>query len=308
MYSENKIERFKKKPIDIPVGPWNTYKDEWKGFGDWLGTGKIANKNRKFRPFKEARAFVQKLNLKGVKEYVQYCQNELKRFEVKPSDIPYHPRQTYTSEWKGWADWLGNGRTTRAYMKSFEQARAFVRKLNLKSSQEWKLYSANKLKGLKKPIDIPTSPHEVYETKWKDMGDWLGIEYRRQGSWRPFEEGRVYAQKLKLKSNKEWILYSQNKLKGFKKKPIDIPAQPHIAYKTKWKSWPDWLGRKSWKKFEDARAFVQKLKLKSNKEWTLYSTNKLKGFKKKPIDVPSSPRSVYNDEWKGWGDWLGNKK
>ena len=101
---------------------------------------------------------------------------------------------------------------------------------------------------------------------------------------------------------------SKINLRDLKKNLMIYHAQPHIAYKTKWKSWPDWLGRKSWKKFEDARAFVQKLKLKSNKEWTLYSTNKLKGFKKKPIDVPSSPRSVYNDEWKGWGDWLGNKK
>ena len=32
----------------------------------------------KFRPFKEARAYVQKLNLKSKRMDVQYCQNELK--------------------------------------------------------------------------------------------------------------------------------------------------------------------------------------------------------------------------------------
>ena len=35
--------------------------------------------------------------------------------------------------------------------------------------------------------------------------------------------------------------------------------------------------------------------------------NKLKGFKEKPQDIPSNPRS-YKDEFKGMGDWLGKKK
>jgi hypothetical protein len=34
------------KPADIPSAPDNTYKEEWKGMGDWLGTGTLAPKDR----------------------------------------------------------------------------------------------------------------------------------------------------------------------------------------------------------------------------------------------------------------------
>ena len=39
--AQNKLKGFKEKPQDIPSHP-DTYKDEWKGMGDWLGTGSIA--------------------------------------------------------------------------------------------------------------------------------------------------------------------------------------------------------------------------------------------------------------------------
>jgi hypothetical protein len=32
-----------KRPPDIPSSPDKVYKDEWKGWGDWLGTGIISN-------------------------------------------------------------------------------------------------------------------------------------------------------------------------------------------------------------------------------------------------------------------------
>ena len=63
LYCKNKLKGFKEKPIDIPASPSETYKDEWKGMGDWLGTGKVAPGN--MRPFKEARAYVRKLKLKN---------------------------------------------------------------------------------------------------------------------------------------------------------------------------------------------------------------------------------------------------
>jgi hypothetical protein len=53
-----------KKPLDIPVNPRQVYGKEWKGFGDWLGTGTIASYNIKFRSYTEARNFVHPLNLK----------------------------------------------------------------------------------------------------------------------------------------------------------------------------------------------------------------------------------------------------
>ena len=58
------------RPKNIPATPSISYKDKgWKGFGDWLGTGRVANQNRKFIPFQEARLIVHKLNLKSEEEW-----------------------------------------------------------------------------------------------------------------------------------------------------------------------------------------------------------------------------------------------
>ena len=60
------------KPPDIPAGPSRTYKKQWKGMGDWLDTGRIADQYREFRPFEEAREFVHGLRLESEDEWREY--------------------------------------------------------------------------------------------------------------------------------------------------------------------------------------------------------------------------------------------
>jgi len=283
-----------------------------------LGTGKFTRGN--MRPFKEAREFVQKLNIKNYRDWDLYCQNKLKGFKEKPHDIPTGPKRVYKDEFKGMGDWLG-----LKTWKPFKEARAYVQKLNMKSQKEWILYCKNKLKGFKeKPQDIPTIPAQTYKDEWKGMGDWLGTGKLAPGNMRSFKEARAYVQKLNIKNYKEWRLYCTNKLKGFKEKPQDIPAAPDYTYKDEWKGIGDWLGtgkftRGNMRPFKEARAYVRKLNIKSSRDWDFtlniktyrqwnsYCQNKLKGFKEKPIDIPSYPTGVYT-EWKGFGDWLGKKK
>ena len=61
-----------------------------------------------------------------------------------------------------------------------------------------------------------------------------------------------------------------------------------------------WVHRDFMRPFKEARAYVQKLKIKSHKEWVLilYCQNKLKGFKEKPQDIPKNP-AYYKNEFKG---------
>ena len=81
-------------PSDIPAGPERVYKNNgWKGMGDWLGTGTIAPKNRKFISFKEARKFVRSLDIKGQSDWVNYTKSG-----NKPDDIPANPWDVY-KEW-----------------------------------------------------------------------------------------------------------------------------------------------------------------------------------------------------------------
>lgn len=58
---------------------------------------------------------------------------------------------------------------------------------------------------------------------------------------------------------------------------------------------------KQFRTYNEAKKFVQLLKLKSQKEWAEYCKSR-----KKPKDIPANPRSVYkNKGWKSSGDWLG---
>ena len=83
------------KPDDIPANPARTYPTEWKSYGDWLGTGRIAPQDRNFKSFTEAREFVRALGLKNQKDWLDYCKSG-----QKPDDIPSYPWEVYGRERK----------------------------------------------------------------------------------------------------------------------------------------------------------------------------------------------------------------
>ena len=148
------------KPNDIPSAPNGTYGNKgWIGFSDWLGTGTMSTKQRSYRPFIEARKFVQSLGLKNQKEWTEYCKSG-----QKPDDIPSGPYQVYKNEYKGIGDWLGTGNVhnkDKEY-RPFIEARKFVQSLGLKNWGEWVEYC----KSGQKPDDIPKTPWQVYK-EWK---------------------------------------------------------------------------------------------------------------------------------------------
>jgi hypothetical protein len=121
-----------------------------------------------------ARSFVRGLGVNSQAEWGVYC-----RSGKKPADIPSHPWRTYASSgWAGLGDWLGTG-TVASFLRQyrpFTKARAFVRSLGLKSSDEWRAYCQSG----KKPNDIPAAPHNCYANDgWAGMADWLGSDRKR---------------------------------------------------------------------------------------------------------------------------------
>jgi pterin-4a-carbinolamine dehydratase len=166
-----------KCPLDIPANPWVVYRDRgWVSRGDWFGTGSVSNRDRQFRPFHQARAFVRRLGLKSQPEWFAYC-----RSGRCPSDIPTNPHRNYRDRgWEGYGDWLGTGSVSNRDRKfrSFREARAFVRRLGLKSEGDWRAYS----KSGTRPLDIPAAPGVVYrDTGWEGWANWLGTPGRRKG-------------------------------------------------------------------------------------------------------------------------------
>jgi superfamily II DNA or RNA helicase len=311
------------RPPDIPSNPAVCYKDDgWIDAGDWLGTGYIAQRNRSYIPFQEARAYVHKLGLKSLGEWLKYTKGLLTELGRKPDNIPSAPQNKYESNWNGWGDWLGTGKVADQYRSyvTYEEARAFVQKLNLKTTQEWDLYRRGKLDGLPPlPDNIPGRPARAYLNKgWIGISDWLGHRNKRNKvEYRAFVSARKFAQSLKLKTSAEWHAHFKALGANSTKLPQDIPPKPDRTYKgIGWVSWNDWLGTEDrWYSsrvllnYASARKFVHGLNLKSNKEWANYA----KGLDKKrgqiPSDIPKTPSFAYKGKgWVGWPDWLGTKQ
>jgi superfamily II DNA or RNA helicase len=310
------------KPDDIPSNANNTYaKKGWNGWGDWLGTGRIANQNRRYRPFAEARTFAQSLGLQDGAEWRAYCQGQRPEKPPMPEDVPAKPSRVYAQHgWMGMGDWLGTGTlapSDRRY-RSFEDARSFVRSLGLRNQAEWGDYCRNELSGKPpKPADVPATPERVYaESGWRNLGDWLGTGTvsSRERTYRPFEEARAFVRTLQLRSNKAWRAYARGRLPDKPPRPIDIPAAPHRAYANQgWHSMGDWLGtgtvssrERAYRPFEEARTFVRTLGLKTQADWAAYCRGERPDRPQKPEDVPANPVHVYrNKGWTSLGDWLG---
>jgi hypothetical protein len=293
-----------RKPKYIPTCAHTIYKnDGWQGYGDWLGNDYILNQKRKYRSFEDARAFVRTLTLKNYSEWHKYCQSG-----KKPADIPYSAYNIYKhSGWLGISDWLGNGHLTsnRKNFLSFEEARAFVRSLNIKDSKAWNAYC----KSGEKPKNIPNVPGKIYCDKgWLGIGDWLGTGTIATNvrEYLPFEKAKEYVRKLNIKDFCGWQKYCKSGLK-----PDSIPSTPSIIYKDKgWYSLGDWLGtgristqKREMLPYEKAKEYVLTLKIKNYEGWKKYCKSGLK-----PNNIPANPNSVYKDKgWSGIKDWLGTK-
>jgi superfamily II DNA or RNA helicase len=310
-------------PSDIPTTPSRAYANKgWISMGDWLGTGTIASRLREYRPFRQARAFARKLKLKSKTEWMAFCKGEMPELGSLPEDIPREPSNTYADKgWSGMGNWLGTGTIAprlREY-RPFSQARQFARKLNLKSRTEWKRFCDGKMPELGRlPADIPAAPSIAYAVNgWTNWGDWLGtgtIAFHLR-EYRPFSQARQFARKLNLKSRTEWKRFCDGKMPELGRLPPDIPKYPHTVYAdTGWVSMGDWLGTgaianqlREYRPFGQARAFVRKLKLKSQTEWRAFCEGEKPELGTLPSDIPASPEKPYaNKGWFGYGDWLGN--
>jgi len=319
-YCIGKMKNMESKPNNIPRSPEQVYRrDGWINYKDWLSQGLMS--------FDKAKEFVKILNLTHSKEWNAYCKGEMPYLPKKPDNIPRDPDLRYRRSWINWNDWL-NTDNMRVFgvdnQRNFEDARVFVRSLNLSGQVEWKKYCKGELDGYApKPSDIPATPYYTYKDKgWIDTADWLGTNRRRKGTniekdttWLPYEEAREFVHALNLKSTIEWRQYINGEFEKLPKKPKNIPSSAYFVYRDNgWVGMNDWLGNDGTTQtkvedalpFEEARRFVRSLGLKNTYEWEDYKKGKIEHLSTIPNNIPKSPMKVYkNDGWIGIRDWLG---
>jgi len=85
-----------------------------------------------------------------------------------------------------------------------EEAKAFVKKLNLKTGKEWQVYCQSG----KKPKNIPGKPERVYaKTGWVNIGDFLGTGNiaNQDRVYKTYDELKEFISPLGIKNKNEWF-------------------------------------------------------------------------------------------------------
>lgn len=300
-YIKGNLPEKPRLPQNIPPYPNQAYKNNgWINWKDWLGNV--------YRDYEEAKKFVRSLGLKSSAEWGKYIKGELLNKIRKPQDIPASPGIVYKGRgWIGINDFLGNN------FLSFNEARKFVKKLELNTWQDWNDYVKGQFEDKPpKPDNIPSFPYKAYKhSGWMSIEHWLGREgySNEKRKFRDFIEAKKFVKALRLQNVNEWKKYTQGKYIDKPSLPDDLPINPYEYYKNNgWKDFNDWLGLE-YRTYEEAQKFISELHLKDRSEWEKYFKNEYKNLPIKPNDIPKNPQNIYRyNGWKSWGEWLGHRK
>lgn len=167
----DKYKTLSSNGLEAPCNPYIYYGDECNSWKDLLYSENRST--RYFIEYEELKRIVQSLNIKTQEEYRKKYKDIINKNGLK---APAQPETIYSeSEWVGYGEFLGTGVISpinREFL-DFENARAWVRALNLKCCSDWEI-----LKNL--PKNIPRNPRIVYKNKgWVNKFDWLGIDNNR---------------------------------------------------------------------------------------------------------------------------------
>ncbi len=284
-------------PVNIPSDP-ATYYEDWTLWGQ-----------EGYPPFEEAREYVRRQGFLSNADWRSWSRDE------RPDFIPSNPNQVYAGKgWMNWGNWLGTGRKSAQEISKdflpFEEAREYVRKQGLQSTDDWWRWSEEE-----RPKSIPSQPHDHYKGKgWMNWGNWLGTGRKSpqeiSKDFLPFEEARVWVQEHKVASDEdEWKEWAKSSAR-----PPFIPWNPRRYYRGKgWQGFMNWLGteskrggrRKDFLSFEEARDYVRRQHMTRLERQSARDAWRRWSQEKRPDFIPSHPDDYYKGKgWAGYRDWL----
>lgn len=294
-------------PLFIPKNPASYYskKGTWKGWGDFLGTGRLSNSNFYFYEYEKCKAWSNAddltKNIKTKKEWMNII-------HLLPDFIPKYPDDYYGKKgtWKGWSKFLNSGRHEfKTFIECFNWVKENDLTKNLNSRKDWDTITD------RLPSDIPKTPQSWYKKtgEWKGWGHFLRNDRKREGDFYVYKKAKKWKSESditkKVTCQNEW-----NKIKHLL--PSFIPKAPQYYYKKNggWISWGNFLGTgviapqlRVYYTISKAKKWLKKGRFKninSETEWR-------KITKLLPSFIPKNPYSVYKRQgtWNGWKDFLG---
>jgi superfamily II DNA or RNA helicase len=289
------LYNLKKIPLDLPAAPAFYYKNKgWKTWGEFLGTGRIADQLKDFVNFNELRKIVRQLKFKNSAEYVK---NYKKIRHHK--QIPYAPNVTYKNKgWINWANFLGTNKLQNIDYWSFEKSKKYIKKFNLRNQSDWYKFCKNS-----KPINIPSHPHVIYKNKgYKDLGHFIGsnniANKNRFKNYLSYEEAKKFLRKSKITTQNQFKKYIKEKNLSLK-----IPYNPNSVYKKRgWKGFGDFLStnriadqnkHKLWWSEKKIKKFLKLNKIKNSSDWRQFCSEG-----KKPQFIPNNISKAFKKNTK----------
>lgn len=292
----------------------------------WEWSSKI-----EFMPFNDARTIVRELNLKKRSDYSIWWNKSGKK--ITPN-IPAKPDKTYSKiGWIDWSDWIGNkiiSNQEKGFGKfDYNEAKTYIInncKGKVDSMQKFNKWKKGELKCYDLPLfpdKMPLAPQNIYSKTgdWISAYDFLGTIPKQINKIKrldfklikiTYQDLKLIIQKKKFNSRSEYIEWLRNYREVLAKKGYYAPFKVE-SYKAEFEGWAIFLNTKNKRSisksrgfnmlsYEDARAYVHKLKLSSKTDWYNY----IKSENSLPLDLPNNPSTKYrNKGWISWEDWLG---
>lgn len=155
---------------EIPKTVRTVFSSEWKGWGDFFGTGPKRAQTYE-QSYEEVKKYALSLKLKNMREWIAYAKSK-----YFPYNISKNPHVTYKKEFEGWGIFLGTGTIAQKLIKyrSFEDAKKYVKNLKIEGSNNYNEWIDFIARSKDFPKDIPRTPQHVYKKNWKGWDDFLG--------------------------------------------------------------------------------------------------------------------------------------
>ncbi len=227
----------------LPSSPESSYGPTFTSWGDFLGTGNIANRDKSFLSLEDAKAQI-RLIVPRISSEAAW--RKAKRDGRMPATIPKNPNIYYANKgWLGWGDFLSNGQPPKNLgpFLDYEAAKAFISRLvpRVKTTADFRQAILNG----RIANNIPRNPHSHYKNGkgWIGYGDFLGTN-RASNANKIFVTYDIAV--ILVRQATPPILLGKDYRHARDTNAVlsELPRNPDNYYRDEWKGWGAFLGRR----------------------------------------------------------------